>query len=151
MAPSVDSSSSNTDAFGYRDNTYRAAGGEEGIRQLVDTFYDLMSSKSEYRRIYDWHPNDEEARDKLARFLCGWMGGPKRYHEKYGGISIPKVHSHLPVTHVERDMWLNCMQEALMQQSYTPELKQYLITQLAVPAEAVRRVSESLRTKHRDE
>ncbi|RPG24606.1 MAG: hypothetical protein CBC10_010765 [Gammaproteobacteria bacterium TMED50] len=22
---------------------------------------------------------DEQTRDKLARFLCGWMNGPRRY------------------------------------------------------------------------
>ena len=128
--------------YGDKDTTFRAAGGEAGIRTLVDCFYDLMSTKPDYRKIYDWHPDADDARDKLARFLCGWMGGPRRYHEKYGSISIPKVHAHLPVTVIERDMWLNCMSEALEEQPYPDSLKRYLREQLGVPAEAVRRTCE---------
>ncbi len=128
--------------YGFRDTTFQAAGGEEGIRQLVDCFYDLMSSKPEYQKIYEWHPDVDVARDKLARFLCGWMGGPRRYQEKYGPISIPKVHAHLPITTAERDMWINCMSEALKQQAYAPSLKRYLLEQLSVPAEHIRRACE---------
>lgn len=130
--------------FGQGNTTFRAAGGEDGIRQLVDSFYDLMSSKSEYNKIYHWHPSDQEARDKLARFLCGWMGGPRRYKEKYGAINIPKAHAHLPITNVERDMWINCMNEALNQQPYSDALKRYLIEQLSIPAEHVRRNYETV-------
>ena len=60
------------------------------------------------------HPGDLTVSiDKLARFLCGWMGGPKRYSEKYGGIAIPPAHSHLPVGESEKQAWLDCMREAL--------------------------------------
>ncbi|MEM7501583.1 MAG: group II truncated hemoglobin [Pseudomonadota bacterium] len=127
--------------YGQQDTTFRAAGGESGIARLVDSFYDIMSTKPEYARIYAWHPNDEMARDKLARFLCGWMGGPKRYREKYGPISIPKVHAHLPITEAERDMWLNCMAAALAAQPYADSLRRYLLEQLAVPANHVLRHS----------
>ena len=125
--------------YGYGDTTFQSAGGEEGVHRLVDSFYDIMSTNSDYRRIYDWHPDGDVARDKLARFLCGWMGGPKRYHEKYGSISIPRVHSHLAITERERGMWLSCMGEALNQQPYPDSLKKYLLAQLAIPAEHVRR------------
>lgn len=131
-----------TSKFGYRDTTFHAAGGEEGIRRLVNCFYDIMSTRDEYSRIYDWHPDGDIARDKLARFLCGWMGGPRRYQEKYGSISIPKVHAHLPITDIERDLWLNCMGEALTQQPYSDALRRYLMEQLAVPAEHIRRTCE---------
>ena len=125
--------------FGIGDATFQAAGGEEGIRALVDTFYDIMSSDLQYRTIRSWHPDDNRvSRDKLARFLCGWMGGPRRYTEKYGPISIPGVHAHLDVTEKERDDWLGCMAKALAKQAYPPSLIAYLLEQLAVPAEAVR-------------
>lgn len=124
-------------AFGTLDATYQAAGGEDGIRRLVDSFYAIMGTNPAYARIYHWHANVPEARDKLARFLCGWMGGPKRYREKYGPINIPQVHGHLPVTSVERDMWLDCMSEALAQQPYSDALREYLRVQLAVPAQRI--------------
>lgn len=139
MKTEADNPNSPTLRYGFRDTTYEAAGGEEGIRKLVDSFYDTMMSYPKYRRIYDWHPDGETAREKLARFLCGWMGGPKRYQEKYGPISIPAVHSHLDVTEIERDMWLDCMTDALALQPYPDELKLYLREQLAIPAEHVRK------------
>jgi len=125
--------------YGQGDSSFQAAGGELGIRKLVDDFYDVMASDSRYQTIYSWHPeNIEQSRDKLARFLCGWMGGPRRYQERYGSISIPGVHAHLRVTEVERDLWLQCMTDALGQQPYPTEFKNYLITQLAIPAERIR-------------
>ncbi len=135
-------SKQSTASYGQRDATFQAAGGEAGIRKLVDAFYDLMSSQTKYQKIYHWHPDGDIARDKLARFLCGWMGGPNRYNGKYGAISIPRAHARLPVTSVERDMWLSCMAEALGEQEYPDELKTYLIEHLGVPAEAVRRTCE---------
>lgn len=128
--------------YGRGDASFQAAGGEEGIRQLVDSFYDLMRDNLSYQKIWFWHPgagDKEESRDKLARFLCSWTGGPKRYQEKYGGISIPQAHAHLSVTEVERDMWLNCMKEALAKQDYSDEFRNYLLDQLSKPAEMVRR------------
>ena len=127
--------------YGDGDATFRAAGGQAGIRKLIDTFFDIMGSNPAYRRIYEWHPDDiEVSRDKLALFLCGWMGGPRPCLEKYGQVAIPVVHRHLDVTEIERDMWLNCMKEALAQQDYEESLRQYLIEQLYVPAERIRQV-----------
>lgn len=127
------------DAYGHADNTYRAAGEQAGIRRLVDCFFDTMAGDPRYTIIYHWHPaNKEESRDKLALFLCGWMGGPRPFVEKYGPISIPKVHRHLQITEVERDLWLECMGRALHQQDYPPTLIEYLLRQLFIPAERIR-------------
>ena len=127
-------------SYGKADATYQAAGQELGIRKLVDCFYDIMEENTDYRTIRSWHPrNSEISRDKLARFLCGWMGGPARYRERYGSINIPAAHKHLAVTEAERDQWLACMKEALNKQDYAESLKDYLLIQLAVPAEGIRR------------
>lgn len=121
--------------YGDGDGTFRAAGGVEGIQRLVEDFYDVMSTRDYARVIRDMHPNDLTISiDKLARFLCGWMGGPRRYKDKYGGIAIPPAHKHLPIHDSERNAWLNCMQEALDRQPYPQSFKDYLIEQLAVPA-----------------
>ena len=86
------------------------------------------------------HPAQEDVtRDKLARFLCGWLGGPKLYHEKYGAIGIPRVHAHLAIGAAERDQWLTCMAESVELQPFSSDFKKYLMAQLFVPAEAVRR------------
>ncbi len=125
--------------YGQQDSTYRAAGEQAGIRKLVDCFYEIMGSDPKYQVIYDWHPQDlEESRDKLALFLCGWMGGPKPFVEKYGPIRIPDAHKHLQVTAIERDLWLDCMDRALHQQDYPVTLVDYLLRQLYIPAERIR-------------
>lgn len=126
--------------YGTADTSFVAAGGESGLRALVGHFYDLMESDSRFATIRDMHPDDREtSRDKLACFLCGWLGGPKLYNEKYGAIGIPRVHAHLAIQTDERDQWLTCMSEAVQQQPFEEDFKSYLMEQLFVPAEAVRR------------
>ena len=130
-----------TPRYGDGDATFQACGGEAGIRRLVDAFYDLMASNEKFANIRGMHPRDlETSRVKLARFLCGWTGGPKLYAEKYGSITIPGAHAHLRVTAIERDQWLTCMASALAQQPYPESLAKYLLEQLSVPAERIRQV-----------
>ena len=130
--------------YGTGDASFQAAGGVEGLRTLVDSFYDRMGSDERFKPIWDMHPDDkEESRDKLHRFLCGWLGGPKLYHEKYGAIGIPRVHAHLDIDTPKRDQWLTCMSESVAEQPFDASFKKYLMEQLFVPAEAVRRRSQS--------
>lgn len=127
--------------YGHGDATFIAAGKEEGIRNIVDAFFDNMEKNPEYERIWSWHPSDNEmSRDKLALFLFAWMGGPRLFQEKYGRISIPQVHAHLEIKEAERDMWLNCMHEALESLDYPVDFIDYLMTQFFIPAETIRRV-----------
>ena len=126
--------------YGVGDASFLAAGGQEGIFALVGNFFDRMGSDERFATIWHMHPDDKDvSRDKLARFLCGWLGGPKLYNEKYGAIGIPRVHAHLDIKTPERDQWLTCMSESVAEQSFAPEFKAYLMEQLFVPAEAVRR------------
>jgi hemoglobin len=133
-------------SYGFEDASFQAAGREVGIRKLVDDFFDRMGSDSRFKVIYAMHPEDKEvSRDKLARFLCGWLGGPKLYQEKYGGISLPRVHEHLAIAAPERDQWLTCMRETVTKQPFESNFKTYLMQQLFVPAESVRRRVEKIR------
>ena len=126
--------------YGVADASFQAAGREDGIRKLVHEFFNRMGNDPRFAVIYEMHPDDkEESRDKLARFLCGWLGGPKLYHEKYGSISIPRVHEHLAIATPERDQWLTCMAETVAEQGFDMAFKKYLMEQLFVPAEGVRR------------
>lgn len=129
--------------YGDGDTSFQAAGGEAGIFALVNAFFDRMGSDERFSKIWEMHPDDKAtSRDKLSRFLCGWLGGPKLYNEKYGAIGIPRVHAHLPIGLDERDQWLTCMNETVEDQAFAPEFKTYLMEQLFVPAEAVRRRCE---------
>ena len=73
----------------------------------------------------------------LARFLCGWLGGPPLYEERYGRISIPAVHMHLAIGPAERDAWLLCMKMDINKQPYNDDFKAYLYHQLCFPAQRV--------------
>ena len=130
--------------YGVMDASYQAAGEEQGIRKLVDEFYQQMETQKRGQHIRAMHKDDLAIiKDKLSLFLMGWLGGPGKYGEKYGGISIPMVHQHLVVNEQQRDDWLFCMNEALKHQDYSKDFKEYLIKQLAVPAQRIMQVSQS--------
>jgi hemoglobin len=129
----------NPSRYGEGDRSFLAAGGEEGITQLVAHFYEAMSTLPEARRIREMHGEDLAlVTDKLKCFLCGWLGGPRLFDEKYGPIAIPRVHSHLKIDANDRDMWLTCMAEALKKMPYEEDFKVYLLRALGVPAERIR-------------
>jgi hemoglobin len=125
--------------YGFQDTSFRAAGGEEGLRRLVRRFYEFMDSQPEARKIREMHKEDlEDVRERLTLFLCGWLGGPRLYQEKHGPIAIPMFHLAFPIGPAERNAWLRCMQLAVDEQPYEPSFKKYLMEQLAVPAERCR-------------
>jgi hemoglobin len=128
--------------YGDGDASFLAAGGQDGIQRLVRDFYDEMQRRPEAARILRLHPKDLSISiDKLARFLCGWMGGPNRFREKYGRIVIPLAHRHLPIGPAERDAWLGCMEAAIAAQPCAEDFKAYLLAQLRIPAERVMEVA----------
>lgn len=128
--------------YGVADASYRAAGEQAGIVRLVDAFYRIMDELPEAETIRRMHPRDlTESRDKLSRFLCGWLNGPKLFSQKYGPIKIPSAHAHLRVGGPERDAWLRCMELAIAEQDYAPEFGSYLLRELRVPAQRIVEVS----------
>ena len=121
--------------YGTNDASFQAAGGRDGIRRLVDDFYRIMTELPEAATVLSMHPPDLDiSRDKLTRFLCGWLGGPKLFSEKYGPIKIPMAHSHLAVGDAEHDGWLLCMEQAIELQPFEKSFAEYLLVQLRVPA-----------------
>jgi len=125
--------------YGVGDSTLKAAGGETGVKNLVDRFYDYMDTLPEAETIRAMHAEDlTESREKLTTFLIGWMGGPSHYAEKYGSINIPGAHRHLSIGITEKEAWLLCMQKALDEQDYDEVFKRYVMVQLSFPAEMCR-------------
>ena len=132
--------------YGRGDTSFRAAGGEAGIRRLVDDFYARMDEDPHAAVIRAMHePDLTVSRDKLTLFLCSWLGGPRLYRARYGEISIPGVHAHLDIGETERDAWLACMRDAVEVQPWSEDFKRYLLRQIAIPAERVRQASASRR------
>lgn len=125
--------------YGVGDCSYKAAGEISGLIKLVEAFYGFMDTLPEAKVIRDMHSDDlTSSQTKLAYFLSGWLGGPRLYTETYGSINIPSAHRHLPIGGEESEAWILCMQKAISEQPYEEAFKQYLITQLRVPAERIR-------------
>jgi hemoglobin len=121
--------------YGIGDATFQAAGKEAGVKALVEAFYQQMSTLESAQIVRAMHDEDlTTTKDKLFCFLCGWMGGPRLYNEKYGVMVIPAAHSHLDIGKEEITAWLECMEKALQKQPYPDDLKQYLLARLAIPA-----------------
>ena len=95
---------------------YQQLGGDKGVRQLVDAFYDFMETLPEAAEILALHPKDlSSSRDKLYMFLSGWLGGPQLYMEAYGHPRLRARHLPFPIDSKARDAWLLCMDKALEQ------------------------------------
>jgi hemoglobin len=102
-------------------------GGEEKIRALVDRFYDLMDTLPAAAGIRALHPADlGESRNKLYWFLVGWMGGPPLYVERFGHPRLRMRHIRFPIGEAERDQWLLCMKQAMIDTGIDEQLREEL-------------------------
>ena len=102
-------------------------GGEPGVRALVDRFYDLMDLEPAYAGIRRLHPQDlDDSRDKLFWFLCGWLGGPNHYIERFGHPRLRARHLPYAIGIAERDQWMACMMSAMQDNEVDPQLAQRL-------------------------
>ncbi|MEY5029039.1 MAG: Group 2 hemoglobin YjbI [Pseudomonadota bacterium] len=99
-------------------------GGESKVRQLVDRFYDLMDLEPQYALLRASHGSTlEDARDKLFWFLCGWLGGPQHYQERFGHPRLRMRHMPFSIGIAERDQWLACMDQAMTEVGLDPALQ----------------------------
>ncbi|OYU73798.1 MAG: cyanoglobin [Burkholderiales bacterium PBB5] len=73
------------------------------------------------------HPASlDGSRDKLYWFLCGWLGGPNLYIERFGHPRLRARHLPYAIGIAERDQWLACMIQAMDEQAVDPALAQKL-------------------------
>lgn len=93
---------------------YDLIGGAEGTRQLVDRFYDHMDALDEAAEIRGMHAKSlKVSRDKLFKFLSGWLGGPQLYIAEYGHPRLRARHLPFPIDDAAADQWMLCMRRAL--------------------------------------
>ena len=106
---------------------FDALGGESAVRALVDRFYDLMALEADYAGIRALHPPElDSSRDKLFWFLCGWLGGPSHYVERFGHPRLRARHLPFAIGIRERDQWLTCMAQAMRELDIDPALSDRL-------------------------
>lgn len=103
---------------------YELIGGEAGVRELVERFYDHMDSEMEAAPIRGMHAKSLRAsRQKLFLFLSGWLGGPDLYVQQYGHPMLRRRHLPFSIGSQERDQWMYCMRKALADMPITDSLK----------------------------
>ncbi len=113
--------------------------GMETLRNLVETFYDIMDSDPKAQPIRAMHPADlTSAREKLFMFLTGWTGGPQLYIERYGHPMLRKRHLPFSVDESARDQWMYCMIKAMHQLKMDETLMTKLAEQLYGVADFMR-------------
>ena len=93
---------------------YGAMGGEQAILTLFDRFYFYMDTLSEAAGIRAIHKADlSSAKDKLFKFLSGWLGGPNLFIEEFGHPMLRARHLPFAIGESERDQWMLCMNKAI--------------------------------------
>ena len=102
-------------------------GGEARVKALVDRFYDLMELEPAYTELRASHGSTlDDARQKLFWFLCGWLGGPQHYTERFGHPRLRMRHMPFSIGILERDQWLACMDQAMGDTGVDTELRKRL-------------------------
>ena len=124
-----------------RQTPFEALGGECAVRELVDRFYDYMYRLPEAADTRGLHARSlKVSREKLFLFLCGWLGGPDRYVQKYGHPMLRRRHLPFSIGNRERDQWLLCMDKALHDMPIDSEQRQQLMA-------AFRRTADHMRNR----
>lgn len=102
-------------------------GGEPRVQALVDRFYDLMDLEPAYAELRATHGSSlDEARQKLFWFLCGWLGGPDYFVERFGHPRLRARHMPFSIGIRERDQWVACMDQAMGETSVPEDLRERL-------------------------
>lgn len=118
---------------------YELLGGEEGVRKLAYTFYEVMDELPQAEHIRKMHAQSlSDVQQKLFEYLSGWLGGPRLYEEKYNSVCLTKPHRPFSIGEAERDQWLLCMDEALKRVGASDELTQMVKAPFFRIADAIR-------------
>lgn len=106
------------------DTPFEWIGGEEKVKALVERFYDLMDLEPQYAALRAAHGTElARARENLFWFLCGWLGGPQYYTDRFGHPRLRMRHMPFRIGVVERDQWLACMDQAMGEVEIPAELR----------------------------
>jgi len=116
-------------------------GGEAAVRGLVDRFYDLMDLEPGFAELRSLHPSVlDGSRDKLHWFLCGWLGGPDHYVERFGHPRLRARHLPFRIGIKERDQWMACMMQTMSESQLDPTLQARLTESFMGTADWMRNV-----------
>lgn len=117
---------------------YDEIGGDEGVRRLVETFYDIVENDPEGEPVHRLHLGNfgmAHVRQAQFEFLCGFFGGPRYYVRRMGRSDLREMHAHLTFGSAESDAWLACMDRAVDAVGPAPETRARLMKAFRTSAE----------------
>ncbi|WP_315925338.1 group II truncated hemoglobin [Mesorhizobium sp. SP-1A] len=124
-----------------KQSLYQRLGEEEGVRALVETFYDVIEQDEEARELHLLHLRGfgvAHSREEQFNYLSGFLGGPQHYVMKHGHSRLKEIHEHVPIGPEMRDLWLKCMTKAIEKVGIEEDLATVLMRHFAVAAETSR-------------
>lgn len=102
---------------------YDRIGSADGVRLIVDRFYDLMEREPEYAELRAMHDADLlPVRVSLTQFLSAWLGGPRDWFVARPGACIMSAHGAMPITRETARQWVHAMSRALAETRVEPAL-----------------------------
>ena len=125
---------------------YEALGGEKGIEQLVQVFYDLVETEPESHLLHLLHLRGNgvaHSRIEQFNFLSGFLGGPKLYVEKHGHSNVRNMHEHVAISVAGKDIWLKCMDKAIDHIGVNTDIKHKLMKNFITVANQLVNVGET--------
>ena len=118
--------------------------GEQGVKDLATTFYEVMDELPLAADIRAMHAeNLDQIKRMLCAYLTGWMGGPPVYQAIKGTVCLTDAHEPFRIGPAERDQWLACMDEALNRVGASIELKAMLKEPMFRVADTVKNCDDS--------
>ena len=128
-------------ATARKDSLYRLIGDEDGLRDLVETFYDIIEQDEDAHKLHLLHLRGHgvaHSREEQFNYLSGFFGGPSRYVQKHGHSRLKEIHEHIHIGPAMRDLWLKCMERAIDKVGIDGELKESLMVHFTRAAETSR-------------
>ena len=127
-------------------NFYSLLGKENGLKELVKDFYEVMEKDPRAHdclKVHDLFENKvlPENKDKLFMFLSGWLGGPNLFVENIGAPKMRMRHAHIKIGEKERVQWLYCMKQSVRNRKISKKEERMFINSLT---------ALSLRIKNKD-
>lgn len=118
---------------------YELAGGEAGVRRLVDRFYEIMDAVPEAAEIRAMHAADlAPMGQRLFEYLSGWLGGPPLYFQRPDAVCIRSAHAKFQIGPEARDQWVFCMRCAIDESALHPSIRAPLERTFANMADMLR-------------
>ena len=116
---------------------FLAIGGEERIRAIVDSLYDIIDADAPVLRAM-LPTNDATSRQKLFEYLVEWTGGDDLYSSHRGHPRMRMRHMPFAIGEDEVTTWLACMAQALDDNDVNGPVRSFLDDRLTALAHHMR-------------